>query len=403
MRSLRQVTPGPASALHLEPRQIGERIRDLFETELRAEAWEWELNGSIPRNVFERLGGLGAFEARWPKGGRDTGEVIIGSLLVRETALASVGGCIAIGTHLEVYFRAIARSEYGGRVWQDALEGKALGALAVSEFAGGSNPANCETSAQRSGDGWLLNGHKHYVSNAPAATDVIVFARTSRKRELSDYTMFLVARDAPGVSIVPHNLVAARAAGTCTVALRDVYVEDERRVGSVGSGMALVIEFLRGERLGAASGCLAIAELCLEVALVWVEQRRSGGERLRQKQTLVHRLAMLATEIEAARAFLCDRIATAQDGRITSAEAAQAKLVTSRLAWRAADETMQILGGHGFTEETPFAQLWRDIRIGRIGGGTDEVQLELIGRSLRRGDLAGHGLVKAVELAADGP
>lgn len=372
---------------------VAASLEALFAGSLRAEAQEWERDAAMPRSVFERMAATGVFAARWPLGARDPGDVEIGSLLVREMALASVGACIAVGTHLEVFFRALARSQYGSEVWEEALAGRRVGCFAVSEYGGGSNPSNCETSAEPHGEGWVLNGDKHYVSNVRAATDLIVFSRTDRRRDLSDFTVFLVPTDAPGVTATPHDLLGARASGTCAVSLRGVEVGDERRVGRVGGGLALLFEFLRGERMAAASGSLAAAELCFEIALTWASARYSAGEALRTRQAIAHRFAILSSEIAAGRGFLADRIERAQSGRLTSAEAAQAKYVLGRLAWRAADEAMQVLAGHGYTEETGFAQLWRDIRIGRIGGGTDEVQLEIVAQGLRPGALAAHPLV----------
>jgi alkylation response protein AidB-like acyl-CoA dehydrogenase len=376
-------------------------VEELFAASFRPEAKGWERDAAMPRSAFERMAATGVFEARWPRGAREPGQVAIGSLLVREMALTSVGACIAVGTHLEVFFRALARSEYGSEGWSEALAGRLVGGFAVSEYKGGSNPSNCETAAVSRGDGWVLNGHKHYVSNARAATDLIVFARTDRRRDLSDFTVFLVPSDAAGVTTTPHELSGARASGTCAVDLVDVKVGDERRVGRVGGGLALLFDFLRGERMAAASGSLAAAELCFEIALSWTSARRSAGDALRDRQTIAHRLAILSSEIAAGRGLLADRIERAQSGRINSAEAAQAKYVLGRLAWRAADEAMQIMAGHGYTEETGFAQLWRDIRIGRIGGGTDEVQLEIVAQGLRPGALAIHPLVREVESKAD--
>ncbi|MDP8942513.1 MAG: acyl-CoA dehydrogenase [Actinomycetota bacterium] len=373
------------------------RIRDLFEASLRAEAAQWEGGGGVPASVFSRLGGVGAFDARWPDGARSPGRVDIAALIVRETALASVGAGIAISTHMEAYFRALARCEYGDAAWAEAIAGRAIGAVAVTERAGGSNPTNCETLAERSGDGWVLHGHKQYVSNMRAATDCVVFARTARRSDLSSFTLYVVPTDAPGITATPHEQVGARASGTWMVTLDGVQVGDDRRVGGVGSGLGLLLEFLRAERVMAASGGLAVAELCFEIALAFAEKRQVGGARLIQQQAIAHRLASLATSIAAGRALVSERLAAAQRGRISSAEAAQLKLVLARLAWEAADEAVQILGGRGFTEETPLAQLWRDVRIGRIGGGTDEIQLEIIAQSLRRGELSSHPAVAAVE------
>jgi alkylation response protein AidB-like acyl-CoA dehydrogenase len=380
---------------------VHERIDELLRGCLRdGEVAEWERDGGVPRSMYERLGSAGVFEARWPDGARGPGDVSVGARLMREAARASVGACIAMGTHVEGYLRALSRCEYGASVWDDALAGRAIGALSVTERSGGSNPTNCETVAERTADGWRLNGHKHYVSNLRAATDVVVFTRTDRGRPLSSYTLFVVPTGAPGVKVTPHRMVGSAASATCMLDFEGVEIGDARRVGGEGSGLVLLLDFLRAERVMAACAGLAVAELCFEIALAFADRRSVGGGSLRQQQAIAHRLAALASDIAAGRALLRERIDAAQRGQISSAEAGQAKLVLNRIAWRAADEAMQVLGGHGFTEETPFARIWRDIRIGRIGGGTDEVQLELVAQSLRPGELASHPAVIAAAEAA---
>jgi alkylation response protein AidB-like acyl-CoA dehydrogenase len=402
------VTPGTMPAAPPDATEPGagrstaiDSIRALYANELRAEAVEWERDGGVPRSVFRRLAEAGAFEARWPDGALGQGDLDVSAAIVRETALASVGACVAIGTHLEAYFRALARCEYGREVWDDAIAGRRVGAMAVSEATGGSAPTKCETVAERSGDGWVLSGHKHYVSNMRAAGDCVVFTRTARKSDLTSFTLFVVPLEAEGVRITPHEVTAARASATAMLDLDEVLVPDERRVGSAGSGLVMLLELLRAERLGAASAGLAVAELCFEIALAFAERREMGGSSLRMHQAIAHRLAELSSEIAAGRALLTERLAAAREGRISSAEAGQVKLVLNRTAWRAADEAMQLLGGRGFTEETGLDRIWRDIRIGRIGGGTDEVQLELVAQSLRPGPLAEHPVVRAAAASAD--
>jgi alkylation response protein AidB-like acyl-CoA dehydrogenase len=376
-------------------------IRELYTTRLRAEAVEWERDGGVPASVYRSLAEVGAFAARWPDGALGNGDLDVSAAIVRETALASVGACVALGTHLEAYFRALARCEYGRAVWAEALAGRRIGALSISEATGGSTPTRCATRATRAGDLWTLSGHKHYVSNMRAATDCVVFARTARKSEMTSFTLFVVPLDAEGVEVTLHDVVAARASATAMLDMNDVVVGDERRVGRVGSGLALLLELLRAERLGAACAGLAVAELCFEIALAFAERRQIGDSSVRAHQAISHRLAEVASDIAAGRALLAERLAAAKATGVSSAEAAQAKLVLNRVAWRAADEAMQMLGGRGFTEETGLARIWRDIRIGRIGGGTDEVQLELVSQSLRAGALADHPVVAAAAAAAD--
>jgi alkylation response protein AidB-like acyl-CoA dehydrogenase len=382
---------------------VADSIADLCVGTFREEAAEWERDGGVPASAFTRLGEAGAFAARWPDGARGQGDLRIGALIVREVALASVGGCVAIGTHIEAYFRALARSAYGRRVWAEAIAGRSVGALSISEATGGSRPTTCGTRAERRGEGdtWELNGHKHYVSNMRAATDCVVFARTADRSDLSSFTLFIVPLQADGLKVTPHIVAAARASATAKLDLDGVVVEDERRVGAVGSGLITLLEMLRGERLMAAVAGQAVAELCFEVALAFTERRELGGTSLRLQQAIAHRLATLASDIAAGRALIEQRLSAAEQGRITSAEAGQAKLICNRIAWRAADEAVQMLGGRGFTEETPLAGIWRAIRLGRIGGGTDEVQLELIAQSLRAGPLATHPAVVAAAAAAE--
>lgn len=371
-------------------------IARLVATSLRPHADAWERAGGVPAEVFVSLAGAGAWAERWPNGARDPGNVRVGAATVREIALCSVGAAVAVGTHQETFFRALARSEWGRQQWESALAGRTIGALAVSESSGGSNPGNCATRALQTDRGWVLSGHKHYVSNAPAATDITVFARTADAHSLGDFTLFLVPKLHPGVQITPHEQVGAAGSGTVMLDLRDVEVDAGRRVGAVGSGLPLLLELLRGERVAAASGSLAVAELCFEIALAWSGRRRIGGKRLLHHQAIAHRLAELESDLAAARALVVERLDRAQSGRLSSSEAAQTKLVLSRLAWRAADEALQLVGAHAYLEETGLARMWRDVRMLRIGGGTDEVQLEIVAQGMRSGPLAGHRLVREV-------
>ncbi len=380
---------------------VGDRIRELFATSLRFEGAAWERDGGVPASAFARLADIGVFAAVWPEGGRGGGRIDVAALLIRETGLASAGAGIAVSAHTEGYFRALARCAYGADVWAPALAGEAIGAMAITEAAGGSSPSNCETVAERCGDGWVLRRSKHYVSNMRAATDCVVFARTARRSKLSDFTFFIVPTAAPGVTVDPHRQVSARASATAKVALDCVQIGDERRVGALGSGLALLLEFLSAERMMAAAGALGVAELCFEMALAFAGKRRTAQGRLIQQQSIAHRLAALATSIAAGRALLAERLAGAAAGQLRPAQAAQTKLMLSRLVCEAADEAVQVLGGRGFTEETPLAQIWRDVRMSRIGGGTDEIALEIIAQGLRPGTLASHPAVAAVERSAE--
>jgi acyl-CoA dehydrogenase len=376
-------------------------ITELCVGTFRDEAAEWEADGGVPPSAFARLAEAGAFAARWPHGVDGKGNLRVGALITREVALASVGACVAISTHTEAYFAALMRSPYGREVWEEALAGRTVGALSITESTGGSLPTTCATRAERRGDSWILSGHKHYVSNMRAANDCVVFARTGRASDLSSFTLFIVPLAAAGVRVTPHAVTSARASATAMLDLDGVLVDDARRVGNVGSGLIALLALLRVERLMAAVAGLAVAELCFEAALAFADRRQIGPSSLRRHQAIAHRLATLASDIATGRALVNERLLAAEHGRISSTEAGQAKLVLNRIAWHVADEAMQLMGGRGFTEETPLSGIWRAIRLGRIGGGTDEVQLELVSQSLRPGPLAAHPAVVAAAKAAE--
>lgn len=369
---------------------------------LSPDASGWERAGRVPASAFQMLGDAGVFAARWSSA-EPLGDLDVGATLAREIALASLGAAICVAAHSEAYLLSLRRAACGEALWGDAVHGRSIGCVALSEATSGSEVTNCGTTARRGGDGWVVCGHKHYVSGFTTASECMVFARTGETEALRDYSLLLVPTTAPGVSAKPHELVGARASGTCMVDLDEVEVCDDRLIGEAGAGLGQVLELLRLERLWAAVGCTAVAEACFEIALGFATRRRIQGLALRRHQAIAHRLAEMRTELGAAGALTERELDAARAGRLTSTGAAEAKLFATRVACRVADEAMQVLGGAGYTEATSLARIWRDLRLSRIGGGTDEVLRELIARGSRRGALASLPLVRDATSSADSP
>jgi alkylation response protein AidB-like acyl-CoA dehydrogenase len=381
---------------------IADRIALLFE-EYREEAAErWDAEGRTPAKLFQRLGELGAFTSRWPLGRDGPGLIDTAAALARECALTSVGAVICLGAHTDGFLPALWGCDYGRSVADESLAGRVIGCVAITEPSGGSDVTRCATRAERTARGWRLTGQKQFVSNVSTADEMFVFARTGSDRAASAFTVFIVPTQAKGVTATPRRLAGARASGTCLVGLDGVRLGDDRRVGDVGSGFGEVMRFLRLERLWVVVGAAAIAELCVEVAVAFAARRRSGDGVLADRQAIAHRLVDMHAEARAARLVADDVVRSARARRLTSAASAEAKLFVSRTAWRVADEAMQILAGNGYTDQTPFMRVWRDARVGRIGGGADEVLRELASRALRPGRLAEHPVVSATGKAARG-
>jgi len=393
---------GTAAETH-ERSETAAAICALFRDELYWEAADWERQRSVPRDVYERLAAIDAFRERWADRSTRIGRLELALVLAAEAARVSIGGSIALASHSEGFLGTLQQSPYGREVADDALSGKLIGAMAISEPTSGSDVTHCETRAERSSDGWVISGTKLYVSNIPPADECLVFARSADRGTFSDFSLFLVPTTARGFVATPHELVGSHASGTHVVELEEVAVPPERLVGRAGTGLAHVLDFLRLERAWAAAACTAIAELCFEMALAYARERVIAGRPLTDHQAIAHRLADMSTRVEAARLMVRSLLDGAGRGELSSARSAQAKLMAARTAWDVGDETMQILGGRGYTAATPFHRIWSDLRVARIGGGTDEVLRDTIARDLRPGELAAHPDVQAVRAAASTP
>jgi alkylation response protein AidB-like acyl-CoA dehydrogenase len=388
--------PGDGTA----PRSVITQLEHVFRDEFAEQTPDWEKAGRIPPAAFARLGRTGAFEARWSAARGGLGDVDVAATLARESALLSLGATIGIAAHCDGFLLAVRRAACADTLYSEALAGRQIGCVAISEPTSGSDVTHCATRAVRHGARWVLDGRKHYVSNVLTATECVVFARTGTAGNLTDFTLFLVPTQAPGVRSTPHDLVGTRASGTCMVDFAEVEVDADRVVGEIGSGLSQLVEILRLERLWAALGCAAIARLCVEIALAFTTRRWVGGKPLRQHQAIAHRLADMDTLAHAAEVVAERVLEAARHGALTTSIAARGKLFASRTACACADEAVQLLGGAGYTEATPMARIWRDVRLTRIGGGTDEVLRELLVRSLRRGPLAGLPSVRSAVDAA---
>jgi alkylation response protein AidB-like acyl-CoA dehydrogenase len=316
--------------------------------------------------------------------------------------MLSLGVNLCVGLQSDALLPALRQSGLPDEAYADAELGLRIGCIAISERTSGSDVTHCETVAERVGEEWSLTGHKHYVSNFLSASDCVTFVRTGRRSPVSDFTVFIVPTDTPGLTVTKHSLVGLRCTGTAMVDFENVRVPDECRVGAVGGGLQVLLPLLRRERLCAAVGCTAAAELLLEIAFAYATHRVIQQQPLVRQPVMRHRLADLSTAVDAANAYLRVHLDKAKAERLTSADAARAKLVASQVLWRVADDTMQIVGGRAYTDETAVSRMWRDARVARIGGGTDEVLRELIAGSLRQGKLGARREVqRAVEAATD--
>lgn len=261
--------------------------------------------------------------------------------------------------------------------------GQWLAAFALTEPRGGSHPADMRTRAMRDGDGYVLTGVKHFISNAAEARFMVVFAKTDMEAGARGVSAFIVPRDLPGIQVsAPEKLMGIRGGHAFEVSLDGVRVPASHRLGAEGTGFKTAMKVLDNSRLDVAATALGVAEAALAAAAQWASQRLVGGEPLATKQGIQWKLADMKLRLEASWALTMQALALRQAGHPFTQHSAMAKLHASEMVGFVTDEALQIHGGYGYTREMPLERLVRDARILRIYEGSSEVQRSIIARGV---------------------
>jgi alkylation response protein AidB-like acyl-CoA dehydrogenase len=350
-----------------------------------------EREGRFPRAAIARLAAAGRFHERWAGGpAGDAGRAV---LLAEALGRAGLGGIgVGVTIHLEAALSMLLRFGAGerlGALARDALDGAAIGCVAASEDGGGSDLAAITASAAREGGGWRVRGTKAYVSVGAAADFALVVARADAPAAALEgrgvAPLVVVCVPASGRRVL-HELSPAGTRSLGTVRLEfDARVPDDAVLGRPGAGMLVATWGLTFERLSSAALVVGTSELAISLATTHLHLRRRAGARLFEQQALRLRLADLAAQVAVARGALY-ALATTVNRRPAGCarEVAGLKVTVARLGERVVSECMHLLGAAGYLEDrSPLARLWRDVRLARLGGGTDEMMWELVAGGLR--------------------
>ncbi|HEX8742766.1 MAG TPA: acyl-CoA dehydrogenase family protein [Thermoleophilaceae bacterium] len=349
------------------------------------EAPAWEADGHLPREVFRQLGSVDCFGKRWEHG--RLGGLPHALVVAEEMALVSGGLGVAVTLHSEVFIgllKRLARSPWQREVLEQALEGTAIGCFASTERRGGSDIAGAQVTATREEDGWRLTGEKCYTSNAGRATHAVMLVRADGLPPGSDLCIFLVPLENDGVEVVGfYPKAGIHSCDAAHIAI-DTALPSDALLGSAGAGLLYANMALQLERISVSAQAVTAARASIGLAVAHARQRMTPEGPLIKMQAIRHRLADVVTQVASAEALLYAVVSGAMAGRTVATETAALKLLCPHIASHAVDECLQILGARGYTSNYPLERYWRDLRVARMGAGTDEVMREIVSSSLDR-------------------
>jgi len=372
-----------------EHEMLRQSVREFVERELVPHADEWEAEGMFPDWVFRRLGELGYLGLHFPEEyGGGGGDYFTNIVLMEELAKCgsfgvNTGVAVQIGMATPPIL-AFGTEEQKRKYLVPAIRGEKIACLGITEPEAGSDVASVKTYAEKVPGGWKVNGNKIFITNGYRADFMTLLARTDReKKGYKGMSLFLVDSDTPGY-IVSRKLdkVGQWSSDTAEILFQDMVIPEEALLGEEGRGFYNIMWELQGERLIVAVAVIAIAEVTLKQAIDYGRERIQFGKPVIKNQAIAHRVADLATELEAAKSLTYITAWRYDRGEYPVKEISMAKLLATQVAFRVCDEAMQFMGGYGYMMEYPVQKAWRDMRVSRIGGGTDEIMREIIATSL---------------------
>lgn len=355
--------------------------------EPRSEGWKHA--GIVHRELFEAAGEAGFLGMEVPEefGGAGVNDFRFNAVISEElhrNGLAGVGLGLTLQNDICLpYFLAGCTPEQEKRWLPGIAQGELLTAVAMTEPAAGSDLAAISTTAQRSGDHYVVNGAKTFISSGINADLVVTAVKTDPSQRHKGMSLLVIERGMPGFERGPRlRKIGQHAQDTAELFFSDVRVPVENLIGLEGGGFAQLTQNLPRERLSIALSAVGAARSALGWTLTYVKERKAFGQAIGSFQNTKFVLAELATEIDIAEHFLDDCVRAYNDGELTAVDASKAKWWCTELQGRAVDSCLQLHGGYGYMSEYPISEAYLDARITRIYGGTTEIMKEVIGRSL---------------------
>jgi isovaleryl-CoA dehydrogenase len=350
-------------------------------------AAEIDETNSFPRALWPQMGELGLHGVTVEE---EFGGLGLGYLehvvAMEEVSRASASVGLSYGAHSNLCVNQIRRwgsDEQKRRYLPKLISGEHVGSLAMSEAGSGSDVVSMRLAARKTGDRYVLNGTKFWITNAPHADTLVVYAKTDPEASGKGITAFLIEKDFKGFSVSKKlDKMGMRGSDTAELVFEDCEVPEENVMGPYNGGVGVLMSGLDYERAVLSAGPLGIMQACLDVVLPYVRERKQFGKAIGSFQLMQGKIADMYVALNSARAYVYAVARACDAGMTTRFDAAGAILMASENAVRVSLEAVQALGGAGYTKEYPVERLVRDAKLYDIGAGTNEIRRFLIGREL---------------------
>jgi acyl-CoA dehydrogenase len=371
-----------------EHRQLREAIRRFLDTELRPHAEEWEDARWFPNDVFTRMAELGYLGLKYPEEyGGEGGDALHDAVLTEELPRAGSGGLSAgIGAHIGIATPPVFKfgtEDQKQRFLAPAIRGEKIAALGITEPDAGSDVAGIKTFARKAEGGYVVNGSKTFITNGVRADFVVTAVKTTSEGGHHGISFLILESDMEGYSVSKKlEKMGWHASDTAELAFADVFVPEENLLGEENKGFYLIMANFQWERLLMALGAVGSMQGVLDRTIEYALERRAFGRAIGHHQVIRHKIAEMAVRVEAGRSLTYNALRLYHSGIDAIKEVTMAKLQTQRAAFDQADDALQIFGGAGYMKEYGIERACRDTRLGPIGGGTDEIMKEILGKQL---------------------
>lgn len=373
-----------------EQRLIQKTARDFADKSVAPRAAEVDETGEFPTNTVKEMAELGFMGMNVPEeyGGIEA-DAVSYVIAVEEISRACAATGIIMASHNSLTCHPVqtfGTDEQKKKYLAPLATGEKIGSFCLTEPNAGTDAGNQETVAERNGDGYVLNGGKIFATNGLVSEILIVFAMTDREKKTKGISAFIVESGWEGVERgKKEQTLGIRGSSTAAINFNDVKVPAGNLLGSEGEGFKIAMNTLDGGRISVAAQAVGITQAALDYSVQYAGERVQFGRPIGAFQAIQWMVADMATELDAAR-LLTYKAACAKDsGAPFSKEAAQAKLVASDVAVRAASKAIQVHGGYGYTRDYPVERLYRDAKITEIYEGTSEVQRMVIAANILKG------------------